>query len=447
MKNIKHRKKYLRITFSFLLIGLLSCQSDAQSRHDRRGVNDGSKEIQESIVVEDTEEIDLPVIRQATFFFENSASMYGYVSGATSFVTIVNELAQDVVFVDDNTNCSYSLISGKEQGLKIYPKGNDPNELSNILTVNGFRSATSGNSDLNQMFKIALDSAGGEKISFLISDCIYDIGGNNPLQVLKAKGPALKRNFYSRLRAENLATIVVKFKSQFSGRYFPASTPSGDSKNINQNRPYYVWIFGQLDLLTKNYSEEKFKEMAGFVDYALFSKIEKMECQYDGIGYETSGFRVTKNDKKVFEKRGSSHNKNFTVSCAINFYELNGMPKYLLETNHYEINDGFELVKIAPKDELSQNDIKNYLKTLSFEPTHIMSIKVNNPPAYGNIRIKLLNVQPQWVYDSNTDDDAKVISIDKTFGFSTLIKGINDAYKKVSDTEYISEFNLQIINN
>ena len=54
--------------------------------------------------------------------------------------------------------------------------GNDPEVFKNRLNQKSFNIGDVRFSDLNRMFEIALDSAKGNQISVLVSDCVYDVG-------------------------------------------------------------------------------------------------------------------------------------------------------------------------------------------------------------------------------------------------------------------------------
>jgi len=443
MGNQDIKKRYL--LFIIVMIGLISCQSDAQSRYTRKEKEDIPAKEQKPIVSSENETTDT-VIRQATFFLENSASMYGYVNGATNYVTVVNKLAQDVVFDKNKTKCSYNLVSGKGDNLKVYDLGDNADILENKLNIQSYESKTSGWSDLNRMFEIALDSAGGNRISFLISDCIYDVGGEKPMKALANKGPALKRKFYRRLMEENISTIVVKLESNFNGNYYPASTSSGDHLVINHNRPYYVWILGNARLLQENYSEVKINNLDGFVAYYMFNKIDETHCKYEGIGYKTSGFKVSHKDHNIFEKWGSKHITNYSVSIAVDYSVIEGMNNYLLEKENYKLTDGFVVQEIVKIDDIPEKVWSKWEKNVSNEPTHILNIKIETPSPFGKLKVNLKNNQPQWLVSTSEDDDSvgNEVSTNKTFGFSTLISGISDAYKENSVVKNITEFEITL---
>ena len=61
------------------------------------------------------------------------------------------------------------------------------------------------------MFGIALDSANGNQISVLVSDCIYDVGEEtDPLTALKTEIQKTQQAFRTRLENENIQTLVIK---------------------------------------------------------------------------------------------------------------------------------------------------------------------------------------------------------------------------------------------
>lgn len=433
-------KTTLFITLSMFLFH--SC-GQSQSRRGKKETEISNNETTNEVVVSEKPSFDKLIL-----FIENSASMYGYVNGATTFTDVVTGLAQDTKLVDNSTKLSINLISGQGDGVRIYEKGTDPGNLTQILTVNGLRTPTSTHSDLNRMFNIALDSVKTNQVSMLISDCIYDIGGNNdPLLELQTKGHALKNHFYRKLRDQNISTIVMKFSSHFRGAYYPACTPSGDIKQLDQQRPFYIWIFGDAGIIEEVYSESRMSDLNGFQSYALFKKMELSSFPYTGIGIGTTGYRINRQNKINFEVYGNSRNANMdkTITLAVDYSNLAGFGDYVFNKDHYLLSEGFIIDEVKRIEDIDEFEWERWRRTIDFDATHIIKIKTPVNPPTAEINVALQLILPNWFEETTTNNDAKnTVDTNTTFGFTTLTNGITDAYKDASENKIITEFNFTI---
>ena len=170
-----------------------------------------------NIKSENKSEIQVPTpekIRKATFFIENSESMFGYVRGSTEYIKVLTKLARKSDFILSDTYLDFNFINGRE--INITPIGNNADFLTSKLNTQGFDCGDKLNSNLNGMFEVALENAGHDSISILISDGVYDVGEYAaPLSALENEGQALKTKFLERLKEENLQTLFVQFTSDF----------------------------------------------------------------------------------------------------------------------------------------------------------------------------------------------------------------------------------------
>ncbi len=396
-------------------------------------------------------------IRHVTFYIENSGSMFGYVNKPTEFVEVVNKLAQYPNLINTETSFIYNLISGKkdpktnEPQLEIFKIGDDPNILKSTLTVSGLNKRSSSRSDLNEMFNIALNDAKSDSISILISDGIYDVGGStNPINALQTEVQSTTTNFINRLRNTDIETLLIKLESDFQGFYHPSNVVDsrGKSKLINQKRPYYIWIFGNSDLLNEYFPEKRLIELKGYADHARFRKTTNNNLPYEGIGYNNLGFKKNFSTSNTFELYHNVTKSNqFTI--AVDFSNLNLSNSYITTTTNYHCpSSNYFVNKITSIDSIAKSEIEPYTEMLSFKPTHIITIKSNtSQPETGDLSITLNNELPDWINNSNSDNDYPFNgNTTQTFGFSTLIKGIEEAYKEVSNTRFLAEFKIQIQN-
>lgn len=407
--------------------------------------------------IEDENIIEAPKydnIRHVSMYLENSGSMFGYVNGATSFVNAVNDLAQYPNLVKDGVNFTYYLISGEkdyeieEDSLRTYPIGNSAEVFSSKLTVSGFHRPSSGKSDLKNMFEIALKKAKEDSISILVSDGIYDVGGEeNPLTALDTEGQNTRSKFIQRLNSDDIETLIIKLESNFRGLYHPSNVtdPMGTSRQINHTRPYYIWIFGNRELLVKYFPENRLEKLMGFLDMARFRKISSHNLPYICIGYKNVGFKLIYKEENIF-KLDRNYTDSYEFYLAVDYSKTNLPSNYLTTPENYKSTDGYIVSEIIPIKDPPNIDLKPYLNILEFIPTHIIKVSSETPqPLIGEQIIRLKNILPKWINETNLENDYPLDgNTNQTFGFSTLITGINEAYIEMSDTPYFAQFTINI---
>ena len=195
-------------------------------------------------------------------YVENSGSMKGYVNGTTDFVDAVTDLVANPAFVKVNIPVECLFICGTSPDVHSWGTSFDGKLKPNGMTVQGMDTQRS---DLNIMFQKVLNDARNGVISILISDGIYDIGTGS-MSDLVIKGRDTRTAFLKRLNdGGNLQTLLVKMKSEFKGRYCYA-TKQG-SLNINQQRPYYMWIMGDSDLVNQYFPDSYLARLAGYQNH------------------------------------------------------------------------------------------------------------------------------------------------------------------------------------
>lgn len=392
----------------------------------------------------DDSDDDLPApesISKVTFYIENSESMFGYVSSNTEFVSVLTELAQKSDLVRSNTAYDFNFINGRQ--LQITPIGNDAGRLAALLNREGFRKGDITNSNLNAMFEQALASAGADSISILVSDGIYDVGKqSDPLNALVNEGKSLRTRFIQRLMKENLQTLLVQFSSQFRGDYFPGM--GGSIRGINQERPYYIWIFGNSELLTKHFSEQYLSQLPGYQNMARFFVISGFDVPYEAVAHDSRGsYKTDRSRKHVLTGISTDRNtREFQFSIATSYREVPYPSSYFLDAGNYTTSPNYEVVKVSPGKELSGL----LYNALPFEPTHLVTVKAVGNPA-GELHVNLKYAFPGWIEESTTENDRNApVDTNTTFGFKQLTQAIREAYMDVSKKENIAGFRIMIQN-
>lgn len=372
------------------------------------------------------------------FFIENSGSMFGYVSQPNEFKNSLVGLAYLPEF--DKAGKSFYFINGtsnplKNSGIKINYVGNDPDLFKNNLNQKSFNTGDVRFSDLNKMFEIALDSARGNRISVLVSDCLYDVGEeSDPLTALKIEIQKTQQSFRERLENEDIQTLIIKAGSRFNGLYHFASK-RGSKKIENEDRPFYIIFFGRTRLLNKVITEQSVgSKITGRYETARFFVNDEKSIPYQIVpSIDLKGeFKLDFKDKyKLINARPLKN--EFQFALAADFSSLPFSDSYLASTGNYDCPfSNFDVVKVE----------KITKKIPGVEGTHIITVFTDKNPV-GNLEIVLKNLTPGWVMETNTDTEEDTDSI-HTFGFKQLIDAIGEAYEYKNSGKNPATFKILI---
>jgi hypothetical protein len=367
-------------------------------------------------------------ISKVTFFIENSGSIKGYVEGGTQYVNVLTNIANHPDFVKENIRSLFYLTSGISTPEKV-------TNLSQSLVPASFNQTRS---NLNQLFKTTLDSVSGNRIAILISDGIYDMCPNPiPLSTLQTLGYELRRIFINKLMSSDFQTILVKLQSNFIGRYYPGYCC--DAYSLNQIRPYYLWIFGETDILKKYFSDGYLENLDGYVNSARYFKYDLAQDIYNPNSHKRIGsYHPSKNDRYTLEDVRTNASNVFQFSIAVDFSQLPLNDNYLKDTSNYVCTNGFTVVSID-----SPTDVAN----LGFpDQTHLIVVKkIGNP--IGKLTVSLLNRGYDWISSTNIDNDCNISgNVNQTFGFEVLNMGMIEAYQSFNPGNEIFEFNINLKN-
>lgn len=358
------------------------------------------------------------------FYVENSGSIFGYVKGATEYVDALSDMTQHPDFVHKGIPVDISFVNGKEP-IKITPIGSS---FGNRLNVSGMTCGQTKYSDLNVMFDTVLANAKNNVITVLVSDGIYDIG-NNDLNALTIKGRATRTAFLKRLNdsTSNLQTLLVKMSSDFDGKYFYA-TKNG-SVQIHQQRPYYIWIIGDSELLNQYFSDSYLVKLKGYQNHARYVKVGNNKLPF-AIDYPDclGDCKPDYTDDHSLATHRAYHN-DLEVALIVDYDGLHYPDTYLLDPANYACNFGFQIKTIA---KASPTQTSSAGVSIYKRPFFVL-LKTNQPNPRGKLTLKLMNTLPSWIASSNAINE-NAIDSNTTYGFSTLTQGIREAYEYVSDS-------------
>ncbi|MFZ0282612.1 MAG: hypothetical protein WAL29_13260 [Bacteroidales bacterium] len=421
-----------------VLISLNISGCKSRSNNGTAPVNTGVAQNERSDLNELPDLKEEAVPEKVIFFIENSGSMFGYVNQANEFKNSLVGLAYLPEF--DRTEKSFYFINGtsnpvKNSRINISYIGDDPDLFKNKLDQKSFNTGDVRFSDLNKMFEIALDSAEGNRISVLVSDCIYDVGAEkDPLTALKIEIQKTQQSFRNKLGNNNIQTLIIKAYSRFDGLYHYAS--KGGSERIqNEERPFYIIFFGKTRLLNKVLTEQSVaSKIEGPFETARFFLNDEKEIFYQivpSIGLKGDFKPDFKDKHKLINARPLKNEFQFAI--ATDFRSLPFSDRYLTSTANYECPySNFNVVKV-----------EKITKSIpGVEGTHLITVFTDKNPV-GNLEIVLKNLTPAWVMETDTDNEDNIDS-SHTFGFRQLIDAIGEAYEYKNSGKNPATFKIQI---
>lgn len=385
-----------------------------------------------------------PVVK---VFVENSFSMDGYVNGNSDFKSDLTEMLVLTKNYVDESNIKINFINRRQ-----YPSSNkdianfaskfEPNSIT--YNVGGRDRATS---DINNIFRMLLDSLHENEIVILISDCIYSLGeGYETEGKLSIQKSLTHDAFNDALKAKknDLATVCLKMVSDFNGYYYDLNDRP---TKINNKRPYYIWIIGKEDLI-KEYYPKITKNMVGIKNSYYLSSFSNEKQPYYTVLKETKkvgSFKQTDRGEKDVKSINDIEydGGTFQFSIAVDLGNIPVDSSYLTTAKNYIVPDGFTVksVEKIDRNKLSQRDFVTIEKTTA---THFITVSTTSNFTIQDLKLELSNKIPAWVEQSNSMNDTDVKSeLDKTFGLSYLIQGVSEAYA-TQNPEQTSYFKITV---
>jgi len=377
-------------------------------------------------------------IGKVNFFMETSASMAGYFSGSTEFVKDIPNLLVD--------------IEGKESfgngPLKIYYvadslipyKGSTKDFIREISTT---KVAGEKSSEMHKILEMIASKTDSNDISLFVSDCILSypdnvIKSNSEINKQKAPGElkALVKSTFLNLKKDSISASLYGFNSSFFGNYY--TYQNAKLKLNGQERPYYLWVIGNKELVGK--FNKKLADLNDFkpvldLNFGLFDKtIDYFETFF---AYERVGNWKAENegiaDLEASKKKPSSFAIAVDLSALPNsISEPDYLNKHLKTSSE---NLDFRIKNILLTKDLDKFKLKPREKEYLEDNTHVIIIEVSDIyKDKGSIDLKLPLVYDNGYKAMSTMDDRNLDSIPgKTFAFEHLIDGVREAYENSND--------------
>jgi hypothetical protein len=372
-------------------------------------------------------------------YIENSGSMDGYVNGRTEFKDAIRDLLVNLKYYYDEKNIKIYFINSEVHSAVGYDLSAFAENINTLWYV-GDRA----HSKLNNIFRQVLSRTDNHTVSILFSDYIYSIAGQNTVSLLSDEKSLTKDAFLTKSKKDKvpLATNIIKMKSKFKGEYYPYI---GDSYHfpIDIQRPYYICIFGNQEILNDFNSKPKLnvENFTGFENKYVLSSEDPKNMFYSvlNFSYNDGRFKIdracSRKDyvhgiKELKSLRGSD---GVCFALAVDFSKVQAENDYICNPSNYEIpTDNFIVEKVFP---LVSRDLhsSDWNMVKDHNPTHAILLrsttkKLNNT----EVSFVLKKHTPQWVYNSHTEDDTARPNLStKTFGLKYWVEGIAEAYETI----------------
>ncbi|MCY3997766.1 MAG: hypothetical protein OXE55_00220 [Flavobacteriaceae bacterium] len=408
----------------------LNCKNP-NHRHSNKSFESQSDSTRDSITYHSTERV--------VFYIENSGSVAPYLHSIDSELkTTLLELTQIPHFRDIPK--SYYFIDGKS----IQYIGNDLSSLKRNLIPQNFQAPTS---DLNETFRMVLDSVPNQ-ISVLLTDGLYDISDKSdvdcyiekPDERLTRETVLLRSLFNQRISDTEFHTILLKAISSFSGSYYYATKPGVCSVRIDQNRPYYYFLFGESNILNLKSFRSYLEKMNHVKELASFKKLSDTDNK---LSIELSHYRPN-------QTRGS-----YTI-CREELNCLNGIKtdrsgqgfdfKFKADFSHFHWFNS--IIESIDAYELSNSNfyISDVSSISESQFTHEITVSSDSKNIYDrNLEISLSSCYlPGWIIDSSSTDETFIVDdTSTTWGLEMIMTAIGESYC-VENQNQIAKLNFKL---
>lgn len=356
-------------------------------------------------------------------FVENSGSMDGYVQGVTEFEQAVYSYISDIK--NNSDVCSqmnlYYINSNKIKQPDDVADFIDKLEPAEFRRRGGNRQTT----DLSNIIRDVIQDQQDNEINLLITDCVFSPGRGRAAQAyLINQQIGIKGHIANKLKeSPNFAVVIYQLQSKFEGKYYNCyDVPT----NINDQRPFYIILFGErsrLSTLVKNISSKKIKGSGAMNSYCISNMTETPEYSVL-VSPKIGSFKPDPKDAKHSILKAKIDKRNpinpFTLSIGVDFSDFLLDDDYICDISNFTCNNKSYSLEIG----------KNTGARTVY--SHIVKLALNgNIISRGRIDISLNKYRCSWA-DDMTDEDGENINagdaMHKTFGLKYMIDGIYEAY-------------------
>lgn len=346
-------------------------------------------------------------------FMENSGSIDGYMFSGSELIDAVMDYVS--FFEPEFKNIELYYINSK-----LIPQGGDLNKFIQTLNPASFKKAGGNrlNSDMREILENVMLSTSDHTVSMFVSDCILDVPQGQAPDFFVNAQINIRNIVRKYINGRNNSVEVLQLKSHFKGSYYGLD---GTTK-LDAERPYFVWIFGNNDLL----AEMNQKMPAGSIKHGV--KGEVVFCKKQAISFDVTNKNGLK-PEKIRAVKGI-----YEIKVHVDLKSLMAGDAFLSNSANYVLSN--KQIKITDISPIKGNG----------QFSHEISLSVPANVQNGVVKLSIINgnKMPGWVEASNDESGKKIEdNLDKTTGIKYLIGGVAEAYQ---DEDIFGEIEFKLIN-
>lgn len=425
------RNSFTSVIFACLLIAIVALLGGCGVQPNR---NDGKirdyQNEKNNNLTDTLQESDEEVVLAPPFikiFVENSGSMDGYVSDASTLRDFVEEYLDRI---SDQGICGMECYFINSSIIKV---SDNTQKFADKLSPSQFQKngGQRGSSEMANIFGMILPQA-DDTVCIFISDCIFSPGKNkNADDYLNRQRNGIRKFFYSTPVQNGFSALVYQINGKFQGKI-------GNKKDKDWNekyygfRPFYVWVIGADRYLKQFRNFEAKLTSAPFQNLCVFTH-NTQSVDYAVIP-SAGNYELSKKDPKhaiVNARLGGkgggctrrTEGKQFTFAINVNFSNLLVDENYLLDKSNYIIDNAHYRI-----DTVIRSGNPRFTHTVKLSAT-------SNTPT--KVTVSLLNQMPIWIEEYNDETGSTPNpsdSLQRTYGLKTLMSAVYDAYTQNGDT-------------
>ena len=338
------------------------------------------------------------------FYVENSGSMKGYFSGNSQIKDIIKDYYDRI----DDSQSEGDTITLNYINTQIE---NSPAEIKEYLMACQSK-CTAAYSKIDDILQMAMEGINDSTVNIVISDYCFE-SDNSSFPMARSGITGL---FSKRLKTDaNLSVAIIKYMSDFYGKYFPGGIPT------KKSMPFYLWIFG---------NERQVKRIVNAPIKSTNCGMLILQSSQNIVPtIVTKKARMVEDNSIIVKEWDKDRNRDattYSTTIELDLSKIILTREEICNTDNYSVTSGYRIVSIEEKE----NGIYAY---------HVST----NKPALGVVSIEYTQQDlPEWVEKSNFTG-AGVPKDSTTFGVKYLIGGVYDAYHNLSNKVFETKITLK----
>lgn len=398
-------------------------------------------------------------IESVRIFLETSLSMKGYVNRPN--VTDSGYIIQTAVPILI-TDCRVNLCQPELWTISNAPERYFQSEEEFIRNLRDGNLMRSGNTQIHYIFQHIIESNNTNEISFLISDCIPDLGEGHTVSELNF----ITTTIYDVLRSnQDISATVFQYYSEFNGDSYYDSRgweQPFEGRNITMHeRPLYIWIFGRSDLIDEALKNQLLSNrIVNFQNCYFYRDNPCFEIPFTILSSPVNGkVAIRKSgDEITIVKISPTMPVSFTIGL-----NLNNVPAYINKTEYLSKNLRFDKNHLNDDNEIKVYDLsslkevaKDFVKIApaiaSKSLTHFIHVTLRNLNPKNDVEFSLVlnNNEPAWIEDAYIQNDLNVAAVNlerKTFAYSKISEAFNLRFQSGGLPNNLFEIKFKLTSN